>query len=152
MSSIVVKQGRRQTSLLPWFSVCVEYSLTSSKLKITKSIGFYRKSSLARRPPYEGRTAPQGTLQEHHIYYKTYGFLIISALAIMDLADRVLEAIFFTVAKTKKTKENINVRDGFSVAAVVANDYKPKVFLRVSKHAFRNTKQRRRCVEENCDF
>ena len=57
---------------------------------------------MARRPPYEGRKAPQGTLQEHTIHYKTNGFLIILVVVTKDLADRILEATFFTEAKKKK--------------------------------------------------
>ena len=58
---------------------------------------------MARRPPYEGRKAPQGTLQEHTIQYKTNGFFkIILVVVTKDLADRILEATFFTEAKKKK--------------------------------------------------
>ena len=84
------------------FSVCVEYSLTLKKPHLTKFIGFYRKTCMARRPPHEGRTAPQGTLQEHTIHYKTNGCSIILVIVTKDLADRILEATFFTEAKKKK--------------------------------------------------
>ena len=84
------------------FSVCVEYSLTSKKPILTSSIGFYRNNCVARRPPYEGWKAPQGTLQEHTIHNKTHGFLIILVIVTKDLADRILEATFSQKQQKKK--------------------------------------------------
>ena len=72
--------------------------------------------------------APRGTLQDHQIYSKTFVFLMIPILGTRDLADCVLESIFRPLQTNKYTEENVNVRDGISVAAVVVNDYKPKVF------------------------
>ena len=55
---------------------------------------------------------------------------MISVLATMDLAERVLESIFLLlqIQIKRHTEENVNVRDVFSVAAVVVNEYVPKVF------------------------
>ena len=49
-------------------------------------------------------------------------------LAIMDLADCFLEAIFCTFATITNTHENISVWDRYPVATVVVNVHKPWCF------------------------
>ena len=47
----------------------------------------------------------------------------------MDLAEHVLESIFlYRCNRDENTEENVNVRDGFSVVAMVVNVCKPTVF------------------------